>query len=65
MADEADKAQDEVDMIIANALKRLKPSLKPTGYCHFCNEPAEGLFCSTECRDDAERLAAARVRAGR
>lgn len=33
-------------------LKMRRPSLPITGFCHWCNESAKGVFCGTECRDD-------------
>jgi hypothetical protein len=39
--------------------------VQPTGRCHSCGAPIEhGRFCDSYCRDDHERLQAAKVRNG-
>jgi predicted nucleic acid-binding Zn ribbon protein len=45
---------------------RAVPALSDHGFCHFCDEPValEALFCGSDCRDDYDREAAARRRAG-
>ena len=58
MADEADQAELEVAMQLAEARSRRNPTLAATGFCHFCHEKLEPglLFCDEYCRDDAERV---------
>lgn len=60
--DEADRAQQETEFLLAAALRRNRVTHKPTGFCIECEEeiPAiEGdptrIFCSIECRDDFEK----------
>jgi hypothetical protein len=68
MSDDADRAQwrIEQDLRVAMAHARAVPALSGHGACHFCDEPValEALFCGSDCRDDYDREAAARRRAG-
>jgi hypothetical protein len=60
MADEADRADQEVNAAIAEARwliahqAKQAPALRPRGACHFCNETVtEGLlFCDQNCGSD-------------
>ncbi|MGB2832972.1 MAG: hypothetical protein WBC07_08445 [Methylotenera sp.] len=60
MTDVSDQAtiQEELMRDKAIAYQRSKQSiLKPTGYCHNCDEllaTDSGLFCNADCRDDWE-----------
>ncbi len=65
--DDADRADAELEAMLAAGLSRRSPSLKPCMACHNCSDDvAEGvLFCSSECRDDWEKRNAARRRSGR
>jgi hypothetical protein len=38
-------------------LKQRKPELPHTGFCHNCEEPTPGAYCSPECREDGEKRA--------
>lgn len=50
----AEHTQHMIDLALAN---RNKPQMQFTGECHYCFEPVDkGLFCSSECRDDHERM---------
>lgn len=69
MADEIDRANDEVERFLVQALQNnaaARPLLLACGQCHYCGEAvAEGLrFCDAECRDDYDKLIAARRRNG-
>jgi hypothetical protein len=69
MADDIDRAQAEEERFLAAAITNItlgQKTLKPTGHCLYCAETvAAGVrFCSTECRDDFDRLTAARARNG-
>ena len=70
MADELDRAQDEVEFQLAQALKRSRPRLEAMGYCLECEAdltdyPRGALFCGPECRDDFETRARMRQINGR
>ncbi len=56
--DEADVAQQEVELSLKLALERKEPSLAATGACHFCGEAlTEGQkFCDSDCEEDYRRL---------
>lgn len=68
MSDDADRAQwrIEKDLQVAMEHARSMPGMRGHGECHFCAEPVApgALFCNRDCRDDFEREAAARQRAG-
>jgi hypothetical protein len=68
MADEIDRANDEAERFLSEALKNARggPVLLACGQCRYCGEGvAEGLrFCDADCRDDYDRLSAARKRNG-
>ena len=36
-------------------LQYRKPQLAVTGYCWNCSEECKGVYCSPECRQDAEK----------
>ncbi|QIK36859.1 hypothetical protein GWK36_01315 [Caldichromatium japonicum] len=59
MADDADRAQAAIDLLLAAAIQGAKkPSGPcPTGFCLNCGEPLkDGLrWCDANCRDDWER----------
>jgi len=56
--DEADIAQQEVELNLQLSLQRKEPSLAATGICHFCSEQVtEGQkFCDSDCEEDWRRL---------
>lgn len=57
MSDEADRADEAIEVMLAAARLRRKPVLPSVGHCHNCDEPvrAGDLFCDADCRDDYER----------
>lgn len=61
-----DQATDKEEKDRAIALQVRRPTLKPIGYCHNCSDSvhSELLFCSTDCRDDWEKFARMKERAG-
>lgn len=65
--DEADAADITQQQTLAAALNRRHANLPSVGQCYACGEPVEGSlrFCDGECRDDWERVEAARRRGGR
>jgi hypothetical protein len=68
MADDIDRAQQEEEFFLARAINNVpRADLQARGRCLFCEEKvAEGVrFCSSECRDDFDRLHAAQNRNGR
>lgn len=52
--DDVDIAEKHSTFLFETALNTRKRAgaLKPTGFCHYCHEPTDKLFCSEECRDD-------------
>lgn len=56
MTDIADRADDEIEHELAEALRQRRPiGPDPTGFCHYCREPIEPgqRWChGTECRDE-------------
>lgn len=60
MADDADRADQEVEYYRADALrKRLPEGPAANGRCHYCDEPVpDGTrWCDVDCRDAWEALA--------
>lgn len=68
MADEADQAQEQIEASLAHALRAAtrQPKLQSNGDCHSCFAPIPRgwLFCDALCREDYERVEAARIRSG-
>ena len=56
MADIADRADQRIENVVADALReaRREHGMKPTGFCLWCNEAAQPhhLFCCSECSTD-------------
>ena len=60
MADDADRAQLEIESELAHArlAAQVKSRLMPTGHCQNCDERldrAGHLFCNRECAEDFEK----------
>ena len=59
MADDADRAQEQIEAELAHARSAAQTRLKllPIGHCHNCDEPLRGgqLFCDHECAEDFEK----------
>jgi hypothetical protein len=55
MATQDDMASDREEQDRALALKHRKPELAITGFCWNCSEQCKGVYCSAECREDAEQ----------
>lgn len=56
--DEADRASEEEERNIAEALRTRKPEgPAPTGRCLWCDEPLQygARWCDSKCRDEWER----------
>ena len=67
MPDALDRAEDEIEMELAEALRQRKPAgPQPTGYCHWCGDAVDvGMrWCDHECLD-AWELADCRRRQNR
>lgn len=65
-----DIAEEHDSVLLQNQIREVQRKakeehLEPTGYCHNCGEPCEGLFCDKECRDDYEYYIAALKRNGK
>lgn len=59
MADEVDRAAQEEEMLLAEAIKARRPAGPvPTGRCLWCDEIVGDTmrWCSVECRDQWEAL---------
>jgi hypothetical protein len=59
MSDDIDRAQNEVDRSLAEALRKRRPAGPVAkGRCHYCDEPVEGdqRWCDIECREGWETL---------
>ena len=65
MADIFDQATEREELDRQIALQHRNPTLPNIGRCYFCNEEITGLFCSNECRNDYEKVQAAKVRNGK
>lgn len=59
MADEIDKANDQMEKAMALTMRTLNTEIKEndTGECIWCGEPVKDKrrWCSIECRDEQER----------
>ena len=57
MVDEIDRANKEVEMLLADA-SRMRKQEAPgyTGHCFWCDEklPSPRRFCDADCRDEWE-----------
>ncbi len=56
MSDPLDEAAAVTEMLLAKSLSMRNKVPEKTGFCLACEEPTGGAFCSTECREDYERL---------
>jgi hypothetical protein len=78
MVDDADRAQDEIDLAFAQARSaaQARQMLIPTGHCHNCDEPVRGGpivlrprvhlgFRKTRTRNDSTRTMRPRARRAR
>lgn len=54
MSDIVDQANDLIEFMSTHQIKKA-PTLEPTGFCYFCDEPVERLFCDADCRDDFQK----------
>ena len=69
MADDADRADQRIEEMIADGMARarrhLERQLPVLDLCHWCGDPSPGrLFCSKDCSDDYEAQREARKRNG-
>lgn len=69
MSDHIDKTDAIIFAEVARGLAavRGRPALVAHGCCHYCDEPLVPalLFCGVDCRDDYDKVQAAKTRAGR
>lgn len=71
MADEADRADQEVEFLIQEQIRAAQtqcaPALKPKGKCHYCDEILldTPLFCDKACHEDYQVEQAQLKRMGR
>ena len=53
MSDEADRADESIELMLAAARMRRKPTLPHTGECYNCQEPLTvGAFGDRDCETD-------------
>ena len=59
MADDADRADQEVERALKEVLARRPEGPAANGHCHYCGEPVpDGMrWCDVDCRDAWEALA--------
>lgn len=61
MSDDIDRAQNEVERTLGEALRQRKPvGPEPTGECLHCGEavPDQRRWCDADCRDRWEKYRA-------
>jgi hypothetical protein len=56
MSDPLDEAAKVTEMLFQEALRNKAKVPEKTGFCLGCAEPTPGAFCSSDCREDYERL---------
>ena len=56
MSDPLEEAAFVSEMMLAESLRVRAKVPELTGFCLACDEPTAGAFCSTECREDYERI---------
>ena len=54
MSDPLEAASAITEMMLQESLAKRKKVPEKTGFCLECEEPTEGAFCSTECRQKHE-----------
>jgi len=57
MADPLEEAAAVTELWLQESLRVKAPVPEKTGFCLECEEPTQGAFCSSECREDYERRA--------
>lgn len=62
--DEADRASAQEEKQLEASLSYRKPVPARTGVCLNCDEPTQGAFCNSGCREDYERIERAAKRNG-
>lgn len=62
--DEADRASAQEEKQLEASLSHRKPVPERTGFCLNCDEPSQGAFCNSACREDYERIERAQKRNG-
>ena len=56
MSDPLEEAAAVTEMLLAESLRMRAKVPEKTGLCFTCEEPTAGAFCSTDCREDYERI---------
>ena len=57
MADFLEDAEATTALLLQEALRNRPKVPMKTGFCLACEEPTSGAFCSSDCREDYERIA--------
>lgn len=65
--DHTDEMMEQLTTARIAEIRSVRPGLIATGRCHNCDEtlPPAHLFCDADCRDDYEKVQAAKQRKGR
>ena len=56
MSDMLDEAAIVTEMMLQKAIQKRSKVPELTGFCLSCEEPTTGAFCSSECREDYEKI---------
>lgn len=56
MSDWIDESQELQEVQLAEALAKRQKVPQKTGFCLACEEPTQGAFCSTDCRDYYDKV---------
>jgi len=56
MSDWIDESQELQEAQLAEALAKRQKAPVKTGFCLACEEPTEGAFCCTDCRDYYDKV---------
>lgn len=69
MADEADRADADIERLLQAQIAKVRGAQKAQqryDRCTFCGDESDGKrYCSPECRDDAEREEKVKEKTGR
>lgn len=56
MSDPLEEADALTQLLLKESLRHRNKVPALTGFCLSCEEPTEGAFCSSFCREDYERV---------
>jgi hypothetical protein len=61
LSDPLEDAAKTTELLFREALHNRAKVPEKTGFCLACEEPTPGAFCSSECREDYEKLSKLRA----